>query len=205
MARPAPSRPPRRPRPPSRRPGRPAKSPSTNGRLNLASLIRHVPDFPKPGIVFRDITPLLSHPAGFRQAIRALTRTVRPWKPDAIVGIESRGFIFGAPVALALGVPFAPVRKKGKLPFRTRSHSYSLEYGTDTIEIHEDAVRPGQRVVVIDDLLATGGTLAAACALVESTGARVAGCACLIELAFLPGRRKLGARPFAAILRYEAE
>ena len=205
MPRPSPSRTPRRARSAPRRPGRSGGPASGNGRLDLAALIRNVPDFPKPGIVFRDITTLLSNPAGFRQAVRALTRSVRKWKPDAIVGIESRGFIFGAPVAIALGIPFAPVRKKGKLPFRTKSHSYSLEYGADTIEMHEDAVRPGQRVVVIDDLLATGGTLAAACSLVESMGARVAGCACLIELAFLPGRAKLGPRPFLALIRYEAE
>lgn len=171
----------------------------------IKRLIRDVPDFPKPGILFKDVTPLLADPAGFDQVVDALAAPYRQGgEPivDRVLGIESRGFIFGTPVAQRLGVGFAPIRKPGKLPWKTVAESYALEYGEDRIELHEDAVQRGERVLIIDDLLATGGTLSAACRLVERLGGQVAGCAVVIELAFLDGRKRLGDRPLHSLVTY---
>jgi len=170
----------------------------------IERLIRDVPDFPKPGIVFKDITPILSDPTAMGLIYEAMAAPYigEHQRIDRVLGIESRGFIFGTPLAQRLEVGFAPVRKPGKLPWKTVSQSYALEYGEDTLELHEDAVHEGERVVVVDDLLATGGTLHAACLLVEQLGAEVAGCSVLIELAFLGGRKKLGERPIHSLVAY---
>lgn len=168
----------------------------------INDLIRDVPDFPKPGIVFKDITPILANPAAMRQVYDALAAPHKDAKIDVVLGIESRGFIFGTPLAHALDVGFAPIRKPGKLPYKTVSESYSLEYGEDTLELHEDAFKKGARVLIVDDLLATGGTLAAACRLVERLGGVVAGCSVVIELGFLEGRKKLGDRPVHSLVTY---
>lgn len=168
--------------------------------MDLRGLIRDVPDFPKAGIVFKDITPLLRDGTAFDQVTQLLATYVRLRGADAIVGIESRGFIFAAAVASNLKLGFLPIRKSGKLPWKTVRETYSLEYGEDAVEVHEDAVRRGQKVVVIDDVLATGGTLAASCRLLERLGAEVSGCACLLELKDLHGRDKLAGRDFHSIL-----
>jgi adenine phosphoribosyltransferase len=157
----------------------------------LAKLIRDVPDFPKKGIVFKDITPLLGDGAAFQATLDHLTERAAARRPDVIVAIESRGFIFGAGVAAGLGVGFVPVRKPGKLPWRARRIEYALEYGTDALEMHEDAVAPGARVLVVDDVLATGGTASATARLAAAGGADVVGCLFVIELGFLGGRGKL--------------
>jgi len=157
----------------------------------LAARIRDVPDFPKPGILFKDITPVLLDVPLYLRVVGALSQAAVDARADMVVGIESRGYPFAAPVALRLGVPLALVRKPGKLPWRTRSASYELEYGTDRIEIHEDAIRPGQRVVLIDDLLATGGTMDAACRLVRELQGVPALAAFVVELSFLQGRKRL--------------
>lgn len=169
--------------------------------IDLRGLVRDIPDFPKPGILFRDITPLLADGPGFREAIG---RMAEPWRGrvDRVLGIESRGFILGAPIAVELGVGLAIVRKPGKLPGDTLAMSYALEYGTDSLEIHADALAPGSRVLVVDDLLATGGTAAAAADLARQLGAEVVACAFLIELAGLGGRARLGATPAHAVLEY---
>jgi len=159
----------------------------------LTSAVRDVPDFPKPGIVFKDITPLLGDPELFSLIGDVLAEPFQAAGVDKVVGIDARGFIFAAQVAERLGAGFVPVRKMGKLPFKTMRRSYSLEYGEDHVEIHVDAVEPGQKVLVVDDLLATGGTAAAARQLVEGVGGRVVGISFLIELAFLDGRKLLGA------------
>jgi adenine phosphoribosyltransferase len=158
----------------------------------LTHLIRDVPDFPIPGIIFKDITPILQDPAGFHDAIEALCALFDPAAFDVIVGLESRGFVFGAPVAYALGRGFIPVRKLGKLPSSKITVEYSLEYGTNTLEMHDDGIRPGQRALIVDDLLATGGTCRAAIELVERAGGIVSGAAFLVELGFLKGRDRLG-------------
>jgi len=171
-------------------------------KLDLRDQIRDVPDFPKPGILFKDITPLLMDPSALRLCIEKLCS---PWyskEPDVIIGIEARGFIFGAAMAVSMGVPFVPIRKPGKLPWKTRSASYALEYGEDTIEIHEDAVAPGQRVLLVDDLLATGGTMAAAIRLVRELGGKVIEALFVIELKDLHGRDKLPDVPIRSILTY---
>lgn len=168
----------------------------------LKQLIRDVPDFPKPGILFKDITTLLRDSGGLRSAIDCLAEPYREARLDKVVGIESRGFIFGAAVADRLGVGFVPVRKPGKLPAATLSASYALEYGTDTLEMHRDALGPGQRVLVVDDLLATGGTARAAVSLVRECGAEVAGVAFLIELEALNGRAQLPDEQLFTVLRY---
>jgi adenine phosphoribosyltransferase len=159
--------------------------------MNLKDHIGSVPDFPKPGILFYDISTLLAHPDAWAVAMGRLAALVRAYQPDIIAGIESRGFLVAAPLALKLGCGFMMVRKKGKLPGPTIAHQYALEYGTDTIEIQKDAIRPGQRVVILDDLLATGGTMEAGVNLLRQVGAEVAGAATIIELAFLPGRKRL--------------
>lgn len=156
--------------------------------MDIKPLIRAIPDFPKAGILFRDITPLLSDPNGFRYTVTALASRAEAMGAEAIVGIESRGFIFGAPIAAALKLPFVPVRKPGKLPAARKSLEYALEYGTGSLDIHADALTPNQRVVIVDDLLATGGTAAAAAKLVELLGAQVVGLLFVIELASLGGR-----------------
>ncbi len=153
--------------------------------MDLKDYIRTIPDFPKPGILFRDITPLLAAPAAFQAAIDQLAAHFRGVPIDAVAAAEARGFIFAAPSALELKVAFVPIRKPGKLPFDTHSFHYELEYGTDTLQIHVDGVAPGQNVLLVDDLLATGGTMGACCRLVEKAGANVAGCAFFIELAGL--------------------
>ena len=164
------------------------------------SLIVDVPDFPQPGILFRDVTPLLESGEGLRSAVDALAGAFS--NIDIVAGIESRGFIFGAPVAYALGVGMAPVRKPGKLPRATASADYALEYGVNTLQLHRDAVTPGQRVLIVDDVLATGGTAAATVALIEELGAKVAGVAVLIELTELDGRAKLGDVPLVSLMTY---
>lgn len=169
----------------------------------LEKLIRDVPDFPKPGIVFKDITPLLQSPTGFADCTRRLNESVDPDSYDLICGIESRGFIFGCAMAQALGKGFIPIRKPGKLPWKTESESYELEYGTDTIQIHTDAVEPGPRVLLVDDLLATGGTMAAAANLVRKIGGTPVAATFVIELAFLSGRDKLGDLPAKALVTYD--
>jgi adenine phosphoribosyltransferase len=169
--------------------------------MDLRNFIRDVPDFPKPGILFRDISPLLAHHDAWRATVDRLAELVRPHKPDLLAGIESRGFLVTAPLALAMGCGFMMVRKKGKLPGATIPHTYDLEYGSDTIEIQADFLAKGQRVVVLDDVLATGGTLAAAVTLLRKAGADVRGAACLIELTFLDGRKRLDV-PFDALISY---
>ena len=171
----------------------------------LKDVIRNIPDFPKKGIVFRDITPLLADPAALSQAVDGLAEPFRNSRVDVVVGAEARGFIFGPAVAYRLGVGFVPVRKPGKLPYETLSESYDLEYGTDTLEIHKDGIRPGQRVLMVDDLLATGGTMAACCRLVESLGGEIVGCAFVVELSFLTGRDKLGGYEVVSLVDYESE
>ena len=172
---------------------------------DLKGLIRSIPDFPKKGIVFRDITPLLADADGFKQAVEAIAKRFKAAKPEMVVGVEARGFIIGPAVALELDAGFIPVRKPGKLPYKTKSASYQLEYGTDKIEIHADAVRPGQKVLIVDDLLATGGTAAATCDLVETMGGKIVGCAFLIELSFLNGREKLNKHDVFTLIDYKSE
>ncbi|MBI4126124.1 MAG: adenine phosphoribosyltransferase [Deltaproteobacteria bacterium] len=164
--------------------------------------IRDVPDFPKPGIVFKDITPILKNHEVFSEVVKTFVDRYRKQKVDAIVGIDSRGFLFGAPLALNLKVPFVPVRKQGKLPYKSVGVSYDLEYGSATVEMHVDAVKKGDRVVVIDDLLATGGTANAACELVARQGGKVVECAFVVELAFLNGRQKITHAPVCSLAVY---
>ena len=166
----------------------------------IEQYIRDVPDFPKPGILFKDITPLLQSPAGLALAVDRLAEVVDPDSYDIICGIESRGFIFGTPLAHRLDKGFVPMRKPGKLPWRTESESYELEYGSDTLEIHTDAFEGTPRVLLVDDLLATGGTMGAAINLVRKVGGTPVACAFVIELSFLPGRDKLGDVPAHALL-----
>jgi adenine phosphoribosyltransferase len=168
----------------------------------LKQHIRHVPDFPKPGILFYDVTTLLKDAEGFRMAVDTMAEPYHGKNIDVVVGIESRGFIFGAAVADRLRTGFAPVRKPGKLPSTTRRMSYALEYGTDTLEIHDDAVHEGQRVLIVDDLLATGGTAAATVGLIRGLGADVVGVQFLIELVGLKGRDRLKGEQIAAVLAY---
>jgi len=168
----------------------------------LAALIRDVPDFPKPGIVFKDITTLIADPAGFAATVDALVARYRGQKIDKVLAIESRGFIFGGALARALGCGMQIVRKPGKLPAKTRKVSYALEYGTDTLEIHEDALRPGDRVVIVDDLLATGGTMGAVAGLARDLGAVVVECAFVVELTFLKGREKLAGWPIYSLVQF---
>ncbi|MGB8839609.1 MAG: adenine phosphoribosyltransferase [Aliidongia sp.] len=171
--------------------------------MNIKDHIRSVPNFPKPGILFYDISTLLANPAAWRETVRHLAEALEPMKPDFLVGIESRGFLVAAPLALALGCGFAMVRKPGKLPGATVCYEYELEYGTDVIEIQADAITEGKRVVVVDDVLATGGTLEAAIALSRKVGATVVGAACIIELSFLNGRSRIDL-PFNSVVAYAA-
>jgi adenine phosphoribosyltransferase len=175
-------------------------APIENG--DLKDRIRSVPDFPKKGIIFRDITTLLSDAAAFKIAIDQLASAYANQGIQKVVGVESRGFLTAAPLAYLLNAGFIPVRKRGKLPFKTHSVSYELEYGVDTLEMHHDGVEPGERVLVTDDLLATGGTAKATCELVEKSGGIVVGVAFLIELTDLGGRKKLGSRPVLSLVTY---
>ena len=170
--------------------------------MDLKDHIRGIPDFPKPGILFYDISTLLRHADAWQVAMGRMAAIVRKYQPDALAGIESRGFLLAAPLALKLGCGFLMLRKKGKLPGKTIAHDYALEYGTDRIEIQEDAIAPGQRVVVVDDLLATGGTLAAGIALLRKVGAEVPAAATLIELTFLGGRGKVDV-PVETLVAYD--
>lgn len=173
--------------------------------MNIKDHIRGVPDFPKPGILFYDISTLLAHPDAWQVAMGRLARDVRRYQPDVLAGIESRGFLVAAPLAMKLGCGFVMLRKKGKLPGKTIRHDYDLEYGTDSIEIQQDAITEGQRVVVLDDLLATGGTMTAGIELLRKIGAEVTGAASIIELAFLPGRQRLKELgvPFTSLASYD--
>lgn len=173
------------------------------GKLLAESLVRDVPDFPQPGILFKDITPVMQNYAALREVTQHLAAWAKEKKADAVIGIEARGFVFGALVALEVGVGFVPVRKLGKLPYNRVAEEYALEYGTNTVEMHADSIKPGQRVVIIDDVLATGGTAAAAARLVEKLGGVVAGFGFLLELGFLEGRKVLSAYEIHTLLRYE--
>ena len=170
--------------------------------MDIKDHIRSIPDFPKLGIMFYDISSLLAHPDAWQVAMGRLAQMVRRYQPDVLAGIESRGFLVAAPLALKLGCGFTMVRKHGKLPGKTVAYEYELEYGSDIIEIQNDAVAPGQRVVILDDLLATGGTLGASIDLFQKVDAEVVGTACIIELDFLNGREKLGDIPFDALVTY---
>lgn len=172
-------------------------------QLNLRDFIRDIPDFPKPGILFRDITPLLAAPLAFRETIRRFANNYRDHEIDVIIAAEARGFIFAAPLALELGIAFVPVRKPGKLPHDTHAFEYDLEYGTDKLEIHVDGIESGQKVLIVDDLLATGGTVDACCKLVERAGAEIVSCAFLIELRSLAGAERIAPRDTFALLHYE--
>ncbi len=169
---------------------------------DLKKLIRDVPDFPKKGIIFKDITPLLQDPKGLRTAVEVISQHYKNKKIDIVVGAEARGFILAPTVAFNLGAGFVPVRKPGKLPYKKISASYSLEYGTDTLEMHKDGIKKGQQVLMVDDLLATGGTMAACCKMVESLGGNIAGCTFLIELAFLNGRNALSKYDVFSVIKY---
>lgn len=173
--------------------------------LDLKNYIRSIQDFPKPGIMFRDITPLLSHPIAFRESIQRIVERFRDSRINVVAAAEARGFIFAAPVALELNAAFVPVRKPGKLPFDTHAFHYELEYGKDTLEMHTDAVKAGDRVLLVDDLLATGGTIHACAQLAEKSGAEIVGCAFAIELTFLEGRARLAPRDCFSVLQYDGE
>ncbi len=171
-------------------------------KIDLKTFVRDVPDWPKPGILFKDITPLLGDSVAFAAAIEQMAAGFEAGGIDYVAAVEARGFIFGAALAEKLQAGFVPIRKKGKLPYKTVSHTYQLEYGTDTIEIHSDAVEPGAKVLMVDDLLATGGTMAAACNLLEKLNADIAGVVFLIELEFLKGREKLAGYDIKTIISY---
>jgi adenine phosphoribosyltransferase len=171
--------------------------------MDLRDHIRQIPDFPKPGILFYDISTLLAHPSAWKPTIERMADLVRPWRPTILAGIESRGFLVAAPLALSMGLGLVMVRKRGKLPGKCVPHTYALEYGNDTIEVQQDAVPQGARVVVLDDLLATGGTMAAAGVLLTKIGAEVVGAATIVELTFLKGRARL-TMPYATLVAYDA-
>src|SRR5919199_3774583 len=170
--------------------------------MDLSAYIRDIPDFPKPGILFKDITPLLAHPPAFREAVDRMVEHYRDRPVDAVAAAEARGFLFAAPLALTLGKPLVPLRKPGKLPYQTHSLTYDLEYGTAELQVHTDGIAAGARVLLVDDLLATGGTMWAGCQLVEQVGGSVAGCAFLIELTFLNGRERLRPHEVFSLIRY---
>lgn len=169
----------------------------------VKDLIRDIPDFPRPGVVFKDITPLLADAEGFASCIDALASRFAGVRVDKVVGIEARGFIIAAPVAYALGAGLVPLRKKGKLPYTVHSETYQLEYGSDTIEVHTDALGPDDHALIVDDVLATGGTALATCRLVQTLGAQVAGMGCIIELGFLGGRKRLTGLRVESLVGYE--
>jgi len=173
--------------------------------MDITPYIRDVPDFPKKGIVFKDITPLLACPEAMKETADALAAIFQGRRIDLVAGVEARGWIFGSLVAERLDAGFVPIRKPGKLPYKKISRTYGLEYGTNTIEIHTDAVQPGQQVLMIDDLLATGGTMSAACNLVKELGGEVAACAFVIELCFLPGRKVLKDYEIHTLLQVQGE
>jgi adenine phosphoribosyltransferase len=170
--------------------------------MDLARYIRDIPDFPKPGILFKDITPLLAAPHAFRQAIRFMQEHYRGRQIDAVAAAEARGFLFAAPLALLMERPLIPLRKPGKLPYRTHALQYDLEYGSAELQVHIDGVAPGARVLLVDDLLATGGTMRAGCRLIEKAGGQVAGCAFLVELAILKGRDKLQPHEVFSLIQF---
>jgi adenine phosphoribosyltransferase len=172
--------------------------------VDLRGLIRDIPDFPRPGVVFKDITPLLADPDALDEAVRSLAELARPLRPEVVIGAEARGFLLGTALARELDAGFVLARKPGKLPYETVSAEYLLEYGKDALELHTDAVAHGARVLVHDDLLATGGTARALCDLVEQLGGHVTGCVFLLELAFLGGRARLGEREVHSVINYEA-
>lgn len=171
--------------------------------INLADYIRDIPDFPKPGVMFKDITPLLADGPALRYSVRQMADHFRGQKIDLIAAAEARGFLFATPLAIELGIGVIPIRKPGKLPYKKRSYSYDLEYGTDTLEMHVDGIEPGQNVLVVDDLLATGGTVEACCKMIEQCEANVVSCAFLIELGFLNGAEKLSSYPVFSLIRYD--
>lgn len=173
--------------------------------MDLEKFIRDVPDFPKKGIIFKDITPLLSNCEALHEAVEQLAKPYQGRGIEIVAGIESRGFIFGGLVAQKLGAGFVPIRKLGKLPYKTLRESYQLEYGSDSVEIHADAVKPGQKVLMVDDLLATGGTMSAACKLVEGLGGAVAATVFVIELSFLNGRDKLSSYEIHSLIKVKGE
>ena len=176
--------------------------PDTTNSIDLADFIRDVPDFPKPGILFKDITPLLGSHAAFTACIDRMANEYADKNVDVIAAAEARGFLFAAPLALKLGVGMVPIRKPGKLPFKKRSYSYELEYGTDTLEMHIDGITAGQNVLVVDDLLATGGTVQACCEMIEECNANIVACAFLIHLTFLDGAKKLEKYPLFSLIDY---
>lgn len=176
---------------------------SKNHSIELTDFIRDIPDFPKPGILFKDITPLLLNPPAFDAAIERMAERYRDTQVDVIAAAEARGFLFAAPLAIRMGVGLVPIRKPGKLPYQTHSYSYELEYGTDTLEMHVDGIEAGQRVLVVDDLLATGGTMQACCEMIEKCDASIAGCAFVIHLKFLPGANRLGKYPIFSLVEYD--
>ena len=169
----------------------------------IADYIRSIPDFPKPGILFRDITPLLASPEALQATVEQLAERVRDLDIDVVAAAEARGFIFAAPLAIQIGAGFVPVRKPGKLPFDTHAFRYQLEYGTDTLESHIDGVEVGQRVLLVDDLLATGGTIEACCHLIERAGAKIVGCAFVIELSALGGRNRIAPHDTISLITYD--
>jgi len=171
--------------------------------LRAKGLIRDIRDFPQPGVIFKDITPVLADPQAMAEILAAFLDFAQKVRTEAVAGIESRGFVFGSPIAMRLGVPFIPIRKPGKLPYTTFREDYELEYGTSALEVHTDAVQPGRRVLVVDDLLATGGTAGAAVRLVQRLGASVAGMAFFIELASFNGRQKLGKTQVCTLVRVD--
>ncbi len=175
---------------------------SEHASIDLREFIRNIPDFPKPGIMFKDITPLLSSPTAFRSAIEQLAARFQGRNIDVIAAAEARGFIFGAPLAMRMGAGFVPIRKPGKLPYATIAQEYQLEYGNDKLEVHSDALSPGHRVLLLDDVLATGGTMRACRDLVQSTGAELVACAFVIELSFLEGRAKLEPGEIFSLITY---
>lgn len=180
-------------------------TPNASHRLtteDLAALVRDIPDFPRPGVLFKDITPLLRDPRALATVIDLLCERIRPLDADLVVAAEARGFLIGPALARELGIGFAPVRKPGKLPYDTRTVEYELEYGTDSLQIHSDGVVDGERVLLVDDVLATGGTMAAKAQLVEVLGGTVAGCAVIIELGFLRGREKLSGYPVESLIEF---
>ena len=172
---------------------------------DLRSFVRDIPDYPKPGILFRDITPMLADPEALEAASKALAEPFMDQKIDVIAAAEARGFIFAAPIAMQLGAGFVPIRKPGKLPYKMHSFAYELEYGTDELQIHVDGVEPGQRVLIVDDLLATGGTMEACCRLLEKCDAEIVGCSFLIHLVPLGGEARLNPYPVHSVIRYEQD